>query len=67
MVGRLPPIEGVLAYDRDIPVDVKGLRAEQAAAAAIAEAAAETAATEAAVAEAADIEAEDAGTSPVIQ
>lgn len=31
MVGRMPPVEGVLAYDRDVPIDVKGLAAKTAA------------------------------------
>lgn len=34
MIGRMPPYEGVLDYDRDIPIDVKGLIAEEAAQAA---------------------------------
>lgn len=25
MIGRMPPVEGVLSYDRDTPIDVKGL------------------------------------------
>lgn len=24
LIGRLPPVEGVLAYDRDVPIDLKG-------------------------------------------
>ncbi|GAA4051576.1 hypothetical protein [Parerythrobacter jejuensis] len=31
MVGRLPSVEGVLAYDRDVPIDLKGLAAQQKA------------------------------------
>ena len=30
MIGRMPPLAGVLAYDRDTPIDVKGLAERQA-------------------------------------
>lgn len=36
MIGRMPPIEGVLAYDRDTPIDLKGLAAKNAVEAAAA-------------------------------
>lgn len=56
MIGRMPPIEGVLGYDRDTVIDLRELArieaetaqaAEEAAAAAAAQAAAEQAAQEA--------------------
>lgn len=40
LVGRIPPVPGVLAYNRDVPVDLIGLAEAQAKAAAEAEAAA---------------------------
>jgi hypothetical protein len=40
LVGRIPPVPGVLAYNRDVPVDLVGLAEAQAKAAAEAEAAA---------------------------
>lgn len=51
LVGRIPPVPGVLAYNRDIPVDLVGLAEAEAEAAAAAEA---TAAMEDATAAAAD-------------
>ncbi|HSJ79172.1 MAG TPA: hypothetical protein VK913_10615 [Erythrobacter sp.] len=30
LVGRIPPVPGVLAYDRDVPVDLVGLAAQNA-------------------------------------
>ena len=47
LVGRLPPVPGVLAYNRDIPVDLVGLAEQKAKAKAEAEAAAAAAAAEA--------------------
>lgn len=44
LVGRMPPVPGVLGYDRDVPVDLIGL-AEEKAKAAAAEADAEAAET----------------------
>lgn len=51
MVGRMPPVAGILAYERDVPIDVKGLAQANAdaEAAAVEEAAgsdSETTATE---------------------
>ena len=47
LVGRLPPVPGVLAYNRDIPVDLVGLAEAKAKADAEAAAAAAAAAAEA--------------------
>lgn len=44
LVGRIPPVPGVLAYDRDIPIDLAGIAEKQAAARAAAEQAAAEAA-----------------------
>lgn len=52
-VGRLPPVPGVLAYNRDIPVDLVGLAEQQAKAEAAAAAAAAAEAKAKAEAEAA--------------
>lgn len=41
LVGRIPPVPGVLAYDRDIPIDLVGKAEAEAKAKAEAEAAAE--------------------------
>jgi hypothetical protein len=53
LVGRLPPVPGVLGYQRDVPVDLIGLAEAQAKAKAEAEAAAALAAAEAEAAAAA--------------
>jgi hypothetical protein len=61
LVGRIPPVPGVLAYNRDIPVDLVGLAEAEARAKAEAEAAAAAkaaAAMEDATAAAADAAAE---------
>jgi hypothetical protein len=42
LVGRMPPVPGILAYDRDIPVDLIGLAEEAARAKADADAAVAT-------------------------
>lgn len=44
LVGRIPPVPGVLAYDRDVPIDLVGLAEAEAAARAQAEAEAAAAA-----------------------
>ncbi|MFO6447802.1 hypothetical protein ACLBKU_11705 [Erythrobacter sp. NE805] len=46
MVGRIPPVPGVLAYERDVPVDLVGQAEEEAAEAIEAAVAEATAATE---------------------
>src|SRR3546814_11124688 len=38
LIGRIPPVPGVLAYDRDIPIDLVGIAEKRAAAQAAAEA-----------------------------
>lgn len=49
LVGRMPPVPGILAYERDVPIDLVGLAEEKARAeaAAAAQAAAAAAASEA--------------------
>lgn len=63
LVGRMPPVPGVLAYKRDIPIDLVGLAEAEAKARAEAEAAAKAEAeAQAAAAAAADAEAAPAPT-----
>lgn len=56
LVGRIPPVPGVLAYNRDVPVDLIGLAEQRAREAAEAEAAALAMAEQAAAAAAAEAE-----------
>ncbi len=69
LVGRIPPVPGVLAYDRDKPIDLIGLAEQRAREAAEAEAAARAAAEEVAAAAAAEAaagaEAEGEGDEPL--